>query len=282
MKKVIEGAGIYALLTVAAFVMSLGVIWIFNSERIVPGGVTGIGIIIENLSAIPVWITNMIINIPLFICGYFILEKKSMIRTAYTTVLSTAFMALIPEMPLLTADRLLNMIIGGTMFGFAYGIMFRLNSSSGGVDLMALILNHFRRDIGAHLFLGGIDLIIIVCGGLAFGIENMVYAIIAIVISTRLSDRIVQGFRQGKLAYIISENCNEIKKYITEEIERGVTVLDVKGGYTGTQRVMMISVLSSRQLVDLKEKIREIDKKSFLIVGQITEVFGEGFTNLMK
>ena len=267
MKNAIEKAELYALLTVAAFVMSMGVIWIFNSEQIVPGGVTGIGIIIENYLSVPVWVTNMIINIPLFIYGYFVLEKKSMVRTAYTTVLSTVFMAVIPEMPLLTTDRLLNMIIGGTMFGFAYGIMFRANASSGGVDLMALILNHFRRDIGAHLFLGGIDLIIIACGGLSFGIENMVYAVIAIIISTRLSDRIVQGFRQGKLAYIISENCDEIKTYITEEIERGVTVLEAKGGYTGKQRVLMISVLSSRQLVDLKEKIREIDKKSFLIVG---------------
>lgn len=281
MKNLTEKVVLYALLTAATFVMSLGVIWIFNTEQIVPGGVTGIGIIIENLVSVPVWITNLVINIPLFICGYFILEKKSMIRTAYTTALSTLFMAIIPEMPLLTNDRLLNMIIGGTMFGFAYGIMFRLNSSSGGVDLMALILNHYRRDIGAHLFLGGIDLIIIVAGGLAFGIENMVYAIIAIIISTRLSDRIIQGFRQGKLAYIISERCNEIKSYITEEIERGVTVIDAKGGYTGKPRVLMISVLSSRQLVDLKEKIKEIDKNSFLVVGQITEVFGEGFTNLM-
>ncbi len=281
MKKIAEKVLIYTMLTAAALVMSLGVIWIFNSEQIVPGGVTGIGIIIDNIFAVPVWVTNFIINIPLFICGYFILEKRSMIRTAYTTLLSTVFMALLPELPLLTQDRLLNMIIGGTMFGFAYGIMFRMNSSSGGVDLMALILNHFRRDIGAHLFLGGIDLVIIVAGGVAFGIENMVYAIIAIIISTRLSDRIIQGFKQGKLAYIISDNCMEIKKYIIEEIERGVTVLDAKGGYTDTSRVMMISVLSSRELVDLKDKLPEIDKNSFLIVGQITEVFGEGFTNLM-
>lgn len=280
MNNSLKAIGTYILLTFAAFLMSMGVIWIFNSEQIVPGGVTGIGIIIENIFTVPVWITNLIINIPLFICGYFILDKISMIRTAYTTVASTIFMALIPELPLLTADRLLNMIIGGTMFGCAYGIMFRLNSSSGGVDLMALILNHLRRDIGAHLFLGGMDLIIIAAGGVAFGIENMVYAIIAIIISTRLSDRIIQGFRQGMLAYIISEKSFEIKNYITDEIERGVTVLDARGGYTNESRVLMISVLSSRQLVELKEKIKEIDEKSFLIVGQITEVFGEGFTNL--
>lgn len=286
MKNIGEVIETYALLTVAAFLMSLGVVWIFNSEQIVPGGVTGIGIIIENLTkgmgngetGIPVWLSNLVINIPLFICGYFLLEKKSMIRTAYTTAVSTVFMAAIPTFPLATQDKLLNMILGGVMFGCAYGLMFRQNASSGGVDLMALILNHLRHDIGVPLFLGGIDLAIVVAGGLAFGFENMLYAVIAIAISTKLSDVIVQGLRHGKLVYIISSHCEEIKACIMNEIGRGVTVLNTRGGYTNEGRVMIISVLSSRQLVELKDKIRTIDENSFLIVGQVTEVFGEGFT----
>jgi uncharacterized membrane-anchored protein YitT (DUF2179 family) len=286
MKNIGEVIETYALLTVAAFLMSLGVVWIFNSEQIVPGGVTGIGIIIENLTkgmgngetGIPVWLSNLVINIPLFICGYFLLEKKSMIRTAYTTAVSTVFMAAIPTFPLATQDKLLNMILGGVMFGCAYGLMFRQNASSGGVDLMALILNHLRHDIGAPLFLGRIDLAIVVAGGLAFGFENMLYAVIAIAISTKLSDVIVQGLRHGKLVYIISSHCEEIKACIMNEIGRGVTVLNTRGGYTNEGRIMIISVLSSRQLVELKDKIRTIDENSFLIVGQVTEVFGEGFT----
>lgn len=286
MKNIGEVIETYALLTVAAFLMSLGVVWIFNSEQIVPGGVTGIGIIIENLTkgmgngetGIPVWLSNLVINIPLFICGYFLLEKKSMIRTAYTTAVSTVFMAAIPTFPLATQDKLLNMILGGVMFGCAYGLMFRQNASSGGVDLMALILNHLRHDIGAPLFLGEIDLAIVVAGGLAFGFENMLYAVIAIAISTKLSDVIVQGLRHGKLVYIISSHCEEIKACIMNEIGRGVTVLNTRGGYTNEGRIMIISVLSSRQLVELKDKIRTIDENSFLIVGQVTEVFGEGFT----
>ena len=240
MKNIGEVIETYALLTVAAFLMSLGVVWIFNSEQIVPGGVTGIGIIIENLTkgmgngetGIPVWLSNLVINIPLFICGYFLLEKKSMIRTAYTTAVSTVFMAAIPTFSLATQDKLLNMILGGVMFGCAYGLMFRQNASSGGVDLMALILNHLRHDIGAPLFLGGIDLAIVVAGGLAFGFENMLYAVIAIAISTKLSDVIVQGLRHGKLVYIISSHCGEIKACIMNEIGRGVTVLNTRGGYT--------------------------------------------------
>ena len=286
MKNIGEVIETYALLTVAAFLMSLGVVWIFNSEQIVPGGVTGIGIIIENLTkgmgngeaGITVWLSNLVINIPLFICGYFLLEKKSMIRTAYTTAVSTVFMAAIPTFPLATQDKLLNMILGGVMFGCAYGLMFRQNASSGGVDLMALILNHLLHDIGAPLFLGGIDLASVVAGGLAFGFENMLYAVIAIAISTKLSDVIVQGLRHGKLVYIISSHCEEIKACIMNEIGRGVTVLNTRGGYTNEGRVMIISVLSSRQLVELKDKIRTIDENSFLIVGQVTEVFGEGFT----
>ena len=286
MKNIGEVIETYALLTVAAFLMSLGVVWIFNSEQIVPGGVTGIGIIIENLTkgmgngetGIPVWLSNLVINIPLFICGYFLLEKKSMIRTAYTTADSTVLMADIPTFPLATQDKLLNMILGGVMFGCAYGLMFRQNASSGGVDLMALILNHLRHDIGAPLFLVGIDLALVEPGGLAFGFDNLLYAVIAIEISTILSDVIVQGLRHGKLVYIISSHCGEIKACIMNEIGRGVTVLNTRGGYTNEGRIMIISVLSSRQLVELKDKIRTIDENSFLIVGQVTEVFGEGFT----
>ncbi len=159
------------------------------------------------------------------------------------------------------------------------GLMFRQNASSGGVDLMALILNHLRHDIGSTIIswrdrsgdrLWQADW--------HLDLKNMLYAVIAIAISTKLSDVIVQGLRHGKLVYIISSHCEEIKACIMNEIGRGVTVLNTRGGYTNEGRVMIISVLSSRQLVELKDKIRTIDENSFLIVGQVTEVFGEGFT----
>jgi uncharacterized membrane-anchored protein YitT (DUF2179 family) len=285
MKKNLE---IYTKLTIAAFLLSAAIQWIFNAEQIVPGGVTGIGIIIENITSdisgvkIPVWLTNIVINIPLFICGYRILDRESMIKTVYTTVASTVFMAAIPEVPLVTGDRLLNMITGGTMLGISYGIMFRNNSSSGGVDLIALIINKSKPYIRPPVILGIIDVIIVAAGGIAFGIENMLYAIIAILISAKLSDRIIQGFRQGKIAYIISSHCEEIRKYIINDIKRGVTLLDTRGGYANDPRVMIISVLSSRELVKLKDKIMEIDDEYFLIITSVTEVFGEGFTNLTR
>jgi uncharacterized membrane-anchored protein YitT (DUF2179 family) len=278
MKKSLE---IYARLAIAAFLLSTAIEWIFNVEQIVPGGVTGIGIIIENITKIiPVWFTNIVINIPLFIWGYKILDRKSMIRTVYTTFLSTFFMAIMPTAPVFTQDRLLNMILGGFLLGTSYGLMFRAGASSGGADLLALIINTYRKDIGVHIILAIIDIAIIFVGGMAFGIENMIYAIISIVISTKICDRIIQGYRQGKMAYIISDHCQEIKEYITNEIGRGVTVINAKGGYTNDPRVMLISVLSSRDLVVLKDKIRDIDDEFFLIIGSVTEVFGEGFTNL--
>jgi uncharacterized membrane-anchored protein YitT (DUF2179 family) len=148
------------------------------------------------------------------------------------------------------------------------------------VDLLALIINSRRKYIGVHIILGIIDIFIILAGGIAFGIENMIYAIIAILISTKLTDRIIQGYRQGKIVCIISSHCEEIKNAIIYDIERGVTAINVTGGFKSAHSVMLFSVMSSRNLVELKEIIRQIDGKSFLIVGSVTEVFGEGFTNL--
>lgn len=276
------------LLAVAAFILSVAVESLFNAEQIVPGGVTGIGILLQSIThdrfglaqGIPIWFTNLACNIPLFIGGFRLLSRDSMIKTIYTTTLLSVFLAILPRYEILTDNRLLNILVGGFLFGMAYGIMFRLNASSGGVDLLALILNHFRRDISIPVILAIIDIGIVTAGAVALGLENIMYAAIAIVISAKVADRIVQGFRQGKMAYIISSQSDAIKNYIISGICRGVTLVDVRGGYSASGRVMIISVLSSRQLVELKEKIIEIDENAFLIVGQITEVFGEGFTKM--
>ncbi len=282
MKKSKDILAAYLLLTLGAFIMSVGVEDVFNVEQIVSGGVTGLGIVIEALTAgkVPIWVTNIACNIPLFIVGIKVLDKISMIRTVYTTIVCTFFMAVLPVFHILTNDRLVNMLLGGILFGIAYGIFFRLRASSGGADLLALIVNRFRRDISTPVILAIIDVAIVLAGAVVFGIENILYAIIVIFISTKVSDRIIQGFRQGKMIYLISERSAEIKDYILNHINRGVTVLDAKGGYRNKDRVMIISVLSSRQLVELKDKIKEMDDKAFLIISQITDVFGEGFTKI--
>lgn len=288
MKKSIDKIYKLILLSVAAFILAIAVESVFNVEQIVPGGVTGIGILLQYITkgrfglveGIPIWVTNLALNIPLFIVGFMVLSKDSMGKTVYTTVALSFFMAILPELHILTADRPINILVGGMLFGIAYGIMFRLNASSGGADLLALIVNRFRRDISIPVILAIIDIAIVIAGAIVLGLENIIYAAIAIFVSTKVSDRIVQGLRQGKMAYIISSRSREIRDYIISGICRGVTLVDVHGGYLDAERVMIISVLSSRQLVELKDKIKEIDEKAFLIVGQVTEVFGEGFTKM--
>lgn len=277
-----EITGEYLLLAVGAFLMSVGIESIFNQEHIVSGGVTGLGIIFETLSKgmVPIWVTNLACNIPLFIAGIKVLDHVSMRRTVFATIMSTFFMATLPIIPILTDNKLVNMLLGGIILGVSYGIFFRFKSSSGGADLLALIIGRYRRDISIPVILAIIDVTIVLAGAVCFGFENIIYAAIVIFISTKVADRIVQGFRQGKLIFLISEHSMEIKDYIINNISRGVTVLNAKGGYRNQDRVMIFSVLSSRQLVQLKDRIREIDDNSFLIICQVTDVFGEGFTKI--
>ncbi len=288
MEKVRDKVYTVVLLTLSALILAIGVESVFNIEKVVTGGVTGIGILLQYLTrgqfglteGIPIWVTNLIFNIPLFISGFRVLPRDSMIKTVYTTIALSGFLAVLPEFDILTGDKPVNILVGGILFGVSYGIMFRLNASSGGADLLALIVNHFRRDISIPVILAIIDIGIVLAGAVVLGSDNLIYASIAIFVSTKVADRMVQGLRQGKMAYIISTKSEEIRTHIINGICRGVTLVDVRGGYLQQQRVMILSVLSSRQLVKLKDKIREIDENAFLIVGQITEVFGEGFTKI--
>lgn len=267
-----------------AGLMALAVNCVFEPMGLVTGGVTGIGIIVKELTGnvaegegIPLWITNLVCNVPLFICAYFLHGKRFVQRGLITAILFTVFLAVIPVTMLPTENSLLNAIFGGVIMGTGLGMVFAAGATTGGMDLLAVLLHKKIRYWSEAQILAVVDGIIVIAGALIFGLEHALYALISIFIVMRISDGILNGLKFSKMAFIISEKSGDITEYLMREMERGVTGIETIGMHTGKHRNMLLCVVSKKQIVELKEAVLSIDPHAFVIVADASETLGEGF-----
>ena len=255
----------YGLMTVGAFLMAFSVVVYFNPLELVTGGVTGLAILLEHLFHIPLWLVNAAVNIPLFIIGYKVLGKLIFYRTVYATVCLSVFLGLIRPLPLLTGDVLVDGLCGGVIMGGGIGLIFLQNASSGGADMTAQIINRRIPHVSVPKLMAIVDGIIILFGIGVFGLRNGIYALIVLFVMT-------------KLMYIISNEEKALAEYITGQLGRGVTRVPAQGGYTGCPKQMLLCALSSKEMVNVKRKMYELDDRAICFVGDIREAYGEGFT----
>ena len=267
----------FYLLT-GTLLMAMAVVNVYDRIGIVVGGVTGIGIMVTEYTPIPMWAVNAGLNIPVFFAAYRILDKKTMKYTLIGTVALTFFLAVMPTIDILTGDMLVDALVGGVIMGTGLGLIFSKGASSGGTDLLATILNAKRPHMSIPQFLGLVDGIIVLAGMYVFGWKNGVYALISLYIMTRMSDYIMEGSKKAKILYIISDCYKEIGEFINLKMERGASLIDVQGVYTGESRKMLITVASSRQMVKIMKKIYNTDPFAICFVADVGEAFGEGFT----
>lgn len=268
----------YLIMIFGTFLMALAVVQFFDAMGVVAGGVTGIAIMLKSLFHVPMWIVNAGINIPLFILGYRILDRDTFIRTLVATMSLTIFLGAIPEMQLLTGDKLVDIIVGGVLMGSGLGLIFAQYGSSGGTDLLATLINVKVRHVSIPRILAIIDGVIVVAGAGVFGVSSGIYALIVIFIVTKVSDGIVEGPNRAKMMYIVSEREAQAVDYIMHTLGRGVSYIEITGAYTQRKKRMLMCVVSSREMVKIKQKIYQIDEKAICFVGDIREAFGEGFT----
>ena len=269
------------------FIITVGVILtviasknIYDTAGLVTGGVSGAAIIIKKLTGVPLWITNTVINVPLFIGGILILGKRFIGRTIYAVALTSAAFAVLPDIVFIPQEDLfLNAVFGGVLMGVGSGLVFISSSTTGGTDLLAAILQKkIFRQYSLPKVTQVLDAIIVLCGVGTFGIVNSLYAVVSIFVFTKISDEIVEGMHYAKGAYIISDRAEEIADRIMRELERGVTGIKSVGLYTKSEKVMLYCVLSKREIVTLKDMVQTIDPFAFVIVSDVREVLGEGFS----
>lgn len=264
--------------------MAAAVNCVFEPMHLVTGGVTGIGIIVKEMTrniageeGIPLWVTNLVCNIPLFIAAYFLLGKRFLQRGLVSAVIFTIYLGIIPITILPTQDMLLNTVLGGVLTGVGLGMIFAVGSTTGGMDLLAVLLQRRFRHLTEAQILAVVDGMVVIAGAVIFGLEHALYALVAIFIVTRVSDGIMNGLKFSKLGYVISDQSNAISQRLLKEIERGVTGIAITGMHTGKHRNMLMCVVSRKEIVELKEIVFEIDPDAFVIITDVNETVGEGF-----
>ena len=249
-------------------------------NRIAAGGVSGIGTVFHYLWGWPVGAVMLTLNIPLFLAVTFVLGPKFGVKSVYGAISLSLLVDLLAAFTgPVTTDPLLACIYGGVFVGIGIGITMRFQGSTGGTDLAALLLNHFTdMRLGQAVLV--IDACIIALAGLVFGPELGLYAFLALVVSSRAIDLVQEGTGYNKAAYIISEYPEEISREIMNRLERGVTSLQGTGMFTKTDRQVLMVIVSRREVGAVKDLVRNIDPRAFLVISDVREVLGEGFKGM--
>lgn len=268
--------------------MAFAINQIFAPADMVTGGVSGLAIVLEEALLrsvdihVPIWVFNVLLNIPLFIVGFRGLGWNAMKRTLVGTVALTAFLAVIPEKSIGLGDSLLTAVFGGVISGVGIGLVFSANGSTGGTDLLAVFLTKKFRTLKVTQLLLILDGIIVLTGAWMFGLTTALYTVIAIYTVSVTSDRVLKGLYDAMAVFVISKDSRKISASIMEKLERGVTRIKVIGGYSGEEKEMLFCVIAKRQLPQVKDIIAETDPKAFVTVTEANEVLGEGFRNIAE
>lgn len=267
----------YLLIVVGAFVMGFSIKNMYDPISLVTGGVSGIAIIAKSIAGVPLWVTNTVCNIPLFAAAWKIKGWKFIKRTLTATAALSVSLYMIPEMPFLMEDLLLTSLFGGIISGLGTGLVFLFQATTGGTDMLAALLQRRFRQYSIAQIMQVLDAAVVLLGAAVFGIRYALYALIAIYAVSKVSDGLLEGLKFSKQAYIISDRYEEIAQAVMTRMERGVTALDAVGMYSGEGKKMLFCVVSRKEIVVLREIVAEFDRRAFLIVSDVKEVFGEGF-----
>ncbi len=258
-------------------IMAVAIKMIYDPAGLVTGGVSGVGIIMKETIGIPLWLTNTMLNIPLFVAAFMVKGWKFISRTVVSTVALSFFLYVLPDINLALDDVLLSALFGGAVTGIGTGLVFMARSTTGGTDLLAAVLQHYMRHFSVAQIMQVLDGMVVIAGAWIFGLNYALYAIIAVLVVTKLTDGILEGMHFSKVAYIISDYADDIAEAIMTDLERGVTGLNGQGMYSGNTKNVLFCVVSQKEIVLVKDIVSKIDPSSFVIVTDAREVLGEGF-----
>ncbi|MDR7869725.1 MAG: YitT family protein [Tissierellaceae bacterium] len=272
----------FLIINIGLLITSLGLYFFLIPSNLAAGGVTGLAIIINRLMPqVPVGMIMIIANIFLFTLAFILIGKEFGGLTIYNSFLLSGFIyifeMIIPLNGPLIDDLLVNLIYGILISSVGMAIIFNQNASTGGTDIIAKIITKFTHlNIGKSLFIA--DSLIAIGAVTVLGIEVGLYSLLGILVNSTLIDKVIAGFNTKYQVAIISEKDDIINKFITEEMNRGVTLLNGVGGYSKTEKRVIHTVVPRSEYSIIKHKVMEIDPTAFIWVNLVNEVHGEGYT----
>lgn len=270
----------YLGVLLGVIVTGVGLSFFLVPNRIAAGGVSGLSTVLLHLMNLPMGITMLALNVPLFIMSLKIIGPLFGVKTLFGSVALSVVIDLLNRVAVpLTNDPLLASIYGGVIAGIGLGLAFRFGGSTGGTDMAAqLVARYLPMSVGQALLL--VDGAVILMAGIAFGPELALYALLSVFATTKAIDLIQEGQSYAKAVLVISDYSDQIAQRVMDEMDRGVTGLDARGLYTGTRREVLLITVGRTEVARVQDIIREIDNRAFVIISDVHEVLGEGFRRL--
>lgn len=271
----------YIFITFGAALVALAIQLFFIPNQIAPGGVSGIGLVINSLTpGVSVSTYVIILNVILFLLAFKLLGGGFGFKTIYASFSLSIIMWIIENIikpQSITDDLMLASLIGILLLGTGLGIVFNQDASTGGTDILAKILNKYMH-LSMGLSMTIIDLAVVIVVAFFFGLERGLYAGLATFLNGIVINRVVGGFNEKKQVFIITGEKEKVKSYIVNEIQRGATIFSGEGGFSGAENHVIYTVLSTKEFVKLKMYLRENHPDSFVTVSSTSEVLGQGFS----
>lgn len=264
------------LIIIGSLFFALGVNWFAIPNELGEGGVTGISMTLYYVLGWSPGLTNFIMNGFLLAIGYKVLNKRVTWYTMIAIFFTSLFIHLTEGMGN-SVDIMLGTVFAGVFIGIGLGLVLRSGGTTGGSTIIARMLNqHFGWGVSTTMFV--FDILVVIGSAFVIGIENTMYTGISIYISTKILDYLIDGFDTRKAVTIISDSTDEIAKKVSDEMDRGVTIINARGHYSNEAKDILYVVINKQELFLLKKMIQRVDDKAFVVVHDVRDVFGEGFT----
>lgn len=269
----------YIFIIIGAFLMAVSTALFLLPNQLSTGGISGISTILYYSCNYPVGLTMLLINVPLFVIAMVKVNKRLFFKSILGTVLLSVFIDLLGNLSPITNDRFLACIYGGIIMGIGTAIILKAGASTGGTDLLSYVIRAYNNKFKSSRVIIIADTIIIFFNIIFFReIEIGLYSVIAIYLMGKMIDIIFEGIYFTKIMFIISEKYEEISKEIGILVKRGSTGIYSKGMYSGKQNVMLFCVASRKEVAEIKQIIKQIDKNAFIVTTDAIETLGKGFS----
>lgn len=270
----------FSLLTISTLIMAVGIYFFKFANNFTFGGITGIAVLVAKFLPISASDFSFVVNILLLIIGWIVLGKSFAEKTAYSTILLSVSLSLLeriyPMSHPLTNEPLLELIFAILLPALGSAILFNIGASSGGTDVIAMILKKYTSvDIGKSLMIS--DLIFTLAGFLVFNVKTGLYSLFGLIMRSALIDNFIESFNRSKYFHVVTSNATCICDFIQNDLQRGATIVNATGAFTGDDKYIILTVLSPSQAVKLRNFIKEHDPKAFLLVSNTSEIIGKGF-----
>lgn len=268
----------YGIITLGIFIISMAVYFFMIPSNVIVGSLSGLVIVLANFIPLPISVMTFILNAALLIIGFIFIGKEFGAKTVYTSVILPVFLfvfeKIVPNNKSLTGDILIDTICYVLVVSVGLAMLFNANASSGGLDIVAKIVNKYLHvEIGKAMTITG--MCVAVSSILVYGTKEVILSILATYVNGIVIDNFIGGFNRRKRVCILSDHYEVVQKFITEELNRGVTLYTAMGGYNKTERIEVVTILTQNEYGKLLEYLHTVDMRAFVTVSTVNEVIGE-------